>query len=94
VQLQWNFASAKEILHIFYTFVLFLAWFLLEQSRLQMPFVHQKNFTEVLVRNICPMKDTIMNYCWCIFIVVEWKSFQRRTAFWKQLVESSLALRL
>jgi hypothetical protein len=25
VQLQWNFASAKEILHIFYTFVLFLA---------------------------------------------------------------------
>jgi hypothetical protein len=31
--------------------------FFLEQSRLQMPFVHQNFFTEgVLVRNICPMK--------------------------------------
>jgi hypothetical protein len=43
VQLQWNFASAKEILHILHLLLVF-SLDLLEQSRLQMPFCTSKEF--------------------------------------------------
>jgi hypothetical protein len=45
VQLQWNFASAKEILHIFYTFVLFV-YLDFRAKSITDAFVHQEFFTE------------------------------------------------
>ncbi|MEZ7503839.1 MBOAT family protein [Flavobacterium sp. Arc2] len=79
VQLQWNFASAKEILHIFYTFVLAcLAWIFFRAKSITDAFLYIKriftdgSFSSQYLSNERYNYELLLMII--LFIVVEWNN--------------------
>lgn len=79
VQLQWNFASAKEILHIFYTFALAcLAWIFFRAKSITDAVLYIKriftegNFSSQYLTNERYNYELLLMII--LFVVVEWNN--------------------